>query len=65
MLLAAKNNHITADMRGISLKSELFGRAACLWKGISDEGMASEGGVAAIASTIRKRDTLSVISEVY
>ena len=44
-LPSSNSNKMTADLCGICLKSQLFGRALDLTKGISDEFIASEDGV--------------------
>jgi len=64
-LPASNSNKIPADLRGICLKSQLFGRALDLCKGIPDDDIASENGAQLIIDAIYKRDALSVVSEVY
>lgn len=59
------SNKIPKKLRGICLKSQLYGRALDLCKVISDDDIASEHGVQKIIDVINKRDALSVVSEVY
>lgn len=62
---ASNFNRITADIRGICLKSQLFGRALDLTKGIADDVIASDQGIAAIVDARNKRNALSVVNEIY
>eukprot|EP00171_Calliarthron_tuberculosum_P017605 IDg17605t1 len=59
------SNKIPADLRGIMLQSQLYGRARDLCKKISAETIQSENGADSIVKAVYKRDPLSVVSEVY
>lgn len=59
------SNGITSDLCGIFLKSKLYGLALHFPKGIPDDVIASDKGVAAIVSTFYKCDAFSVVNEVY
>lgn len=53
-----------AYLRGVCLKSHLFGRALDLCFGIPDYFISSEGGVAGIVSSVHKLDGLLVFPKV-
>ena len=64
--LPGKNsNKIPAELRGIMLQANLFGRAKDLAKKIPDTTIRSNNGASAIVRGIHKRDTLSTVSAVY
>lgn len=55
-LPTTNGNNLSADLRGICLKSQLFGRALDLCSRIPDDVIASNDGVAAIISPVHKLD---------
>ena len=59
------SNKIPKELRGMMLKSHLYGRARGLCKSIADTQIQSATGANAIFKAIYKRDALSVVSEVY
>lgn len=64
MLPNGNFNKIRSPLRGIMLKSHLFGSAKDLCPGIFDSTVASNAGVKAIVSEIHKRDALYVTTDV-
>lgn len=66
MLPDTNFNKINADLSGIFLNSQLYGRARDLSLGISDTTTkTAEGALAAIFHAINQRDALSVVRETY
>ena len=64
--LPDSNSHkITAELRGIMLQSQLYGRARDMCRSIPDSEIQSADGWKKIIQAIYKRDALSVVSEVY
>lgn len=61
----ANPQKLAPEIRGICLKPHVFGCAMVLCKGIPDNVISSPGGVQAIVDSVYKRDTLSVLNEVY
>lgn len=64
-LPSANSNKLFADLRGICLKSLLFDRAFELCSGIPVDMIESEGTVAAIFSSVHKRDALTAVCEMH
>lgn len=54
-----------AELSGVYLKSQLYERARDLFSVILKETLCSYKGVAAIKNAIRKKEPLSVVTEVY
>ena len=61
----SNSNKIPRDLRGIMLQSQLFGRAKDLCNGLDDMIIQSQDGPSAIVNAVYKRDTLSVVSNLY
>lgn len=64
-LPANKSNQIPAELEGIMLQSQLYGRAQDLVKAVTEEDIESEDGTDAIVKALNKRDLLAVSKEVY
>lgn len=60
-LPANNSNKIPIELRGIMLKSQLFGRARDLCTSIPDEDIASAEGVNKIVQKLYTRDALTVV----
>ena len=58
-------DHYPKNVRGILLKSQLFGRARDLVRTVTDADLQSEDGAKKVVAAIYKRDTLTVLSDVY
>lgn len=58
-------NKTGLELRGIVLKSALFARAKDLCTGILDNVIKSENGMQAFLDSGYKRDTMSVLNEVF
>lgn len=58
-------NRIAAGLSGTCLKSQPYGPALDLTRGILDDHITSDGGLAALLEAVYKRDTLFVANDVY
>lgn len=58
------SNKIPAELQGIVLKSQLFGRAENLGSKISDDELTSENGALILAKAVYKVDTLSKVTKI-
>lgn len=58
-------NKIGTDLRGIVLKSQLYGHANDLCIFIDDETIMSRTGAQALLAAVRKSDPLSVVTDIY
>ena len=61
----SNSNKIPVTLRRIMLQFQLYGRARDICKSVSDTDIQSDNDSKAIISAIYKRDSLSVVSEVY
>lgn len=61
----ANPNKIGKNNRGIVLRSQLYGRAKDLCKGLDSTKVASVDGVKLIVNSVYKRDALSVVTTLY
>lgn len=58
-------NRIAPNVRGIILEANLYGRAKDLCKSITAEQLGSDTGATHVMNCIYKRDSLSVMSEIF
>ena len=64
-LPAANANKIPKSLQGVMLRSQLYGQAADLCKGLTDSDLTNEAGAQKVLNCVYKRDALAVISDVY
>ena len=62
--LDGNSNKIPQALQGLTLQSQLFGRALDLFKKVSPEDIESEYRALRVASAIHKHDVLSVVTDV-
>ena len=64
-LTDSNSNKIPADLRGIMLQSQLYGRARDICRSITDTDIQSNTGWKSVVDAIYRREALSVVSDVY